>query len=136
MKKIQAPEVASIRMECSELKLNCELRMAFKNLVHLRLIWKFYHKNCTSMRNFPNKFYWTWTLDAKVTELWIGLLECEDTFGPLGRWGVKRARHDGTWIFTVAAWCYSQLVVAWVLITVGRTYVMPSFMRDSHVTPS
>jgi len=83
--------------QCSVVNSNwtCELWMAFKNSLHLRYIWKIYHKNLTSMRNFSNKFYWIWTPDAKVRALWSWLTLCEDTFCPLRLWRVKHKHKQG-----------------------------------------
>jgi len=84
MKEIQDPEVATIK--CSLVNLNEPVNFDWlpKHLYILDWSENFTTQTKRASANFPTSFYWIWTLDAKVTILWIGLLDSEDTFGPLG----------------------------------------------------
>jgi len=94
---VSRPWSCNCQMEFGELKLNLWTSIGLQKIstswTNLKIFTILTRRKC----KFPNKFEWIWTWDTKVTGLWIGLETnlCEDTFGPLGRWG-----GNGDWLLS------------------------------------
>jgi len=109
-----APQRRNSQEPCVDYKYwTCELWMSSKESEHLGLIWKFYHTNYKRERRFSNKFYRTWTSDAKVELNWTSRL-CEDTFGPLGFKVQMWATIEFQWLFL---WKFITIELTWEQFT-------------------